>query len=504
MTVDDHAGGWMECELCIVGAGFAALNGLNAAAKYLKKGERVVVIDKNTTWGGQWLHQYDFLRLHQPYRMFTAGDQPWRMKRDPWHLATRQEVLEHLASVPCTSGRHLAITPLFGHAYAGHEVREGRVELVTAPTCSTDTPVRVRAKRLLLLTGANIEPLPPFQLSSTRIRSIAVSDPVLTTPELLNSDAPVYIIGSGKTAMDCALHLIRQRQGRKRQINVIAGSGMWYLIRDNMYARGSRRYFGGVVNAQVFLTMSKLFDGQNEVQVMEDLGRRGYLHTVWEDGGNCRVALLSLEEREELRAGVDQVYRGHLVDVEGTRMTVRRGQTLQQHDVPQGAYFINCTSHLRADGLHEPLLQDSGLVCAPQFAVGFPGISAYFLTHLWFRDELSLLTHKLFRMHLDIDPKLRFIPLFSLMIMANLTMVNDVLPPHIVMRYQGDFNRWYPLFRRLPMMTEFMSSRRLLLDKAERIIKVRFSDSPDRRSPARSEPLAAAFSRAPSGRPLIS
>src|SRR6476659_5063972 len=55
----------LDCELCIVGAGYAALNGLNAAAKYLKKGARVVLIDKNETWGGQWLRQYDFVRLHQ-------------------------------------------------------------------------------------------------------------------------------------------------------------------------------------------------------------------------------------------------------------------------------------------------------------------------------------------------------------------------------------------------------------------------------------------------------
>src|SRR5271155_3851294 len=90
----------LDCDLCIVGAGYAALNGLNAAAKYLKKGQRVVLIDKNPTWGGQWVHQYDFVRLHQPYRMFTAGDQPWALKSDPSHLATRREVLDHLGTVP--------------------------------------------------------------------------------------------------------------------------------------------------------------------------------------------------------------------------------------------------------------------------------------------------------------------------------------------------------------------------------------------------------------------
>jgi hypothetical protein len=66
------------------------------------------------------------------------------------------------------------------------------------------------------------------------------------------------------------------------------------------------------------------------------------------------------------------------------------------------------------------------------------------------------------------------------MIMANLTMINDHLPPQIALSFQGDFNRWYPLYRRLPMMTEFVTNRRMFLEKAERLLKLRYCDSPDR------------------------
>ena len=114
MTTDGQTREALDCELCIVGAGYAALNGLNAAAKYLEKGARVVVVDQSATWGGQWLHQYDFVRLHQPYRMFTAGDQPWTLQRDASYLATRREVIDHLASVPGISAAHLDLRPLFG------------------------------------------------------------------------------------------------------------------------------------------------------------------------------------------------------------------------------------------------------------------------------------------------------------------------------------------------------------------------------------------------------
>jgi hypothetical protein len=66
-------------------------------------------------------------------------------------LATRREVLEHLSSVPSISAGHLDVTPLFGHGYTTHQVREGRIELRTEPVTNGQVtqPVRVRARRLL-------------------------------------------------------------------------------------------------------------------------------------------------------------------------------------------------------------------------------------------------------------------------------------------------------------------------------------------------------------------
>ena len=66
-----------SCELCIIGAGYAAVNALNAASKYLSTGARVVVVDRGARWGGQWCEQYDYVRLHQPYEQFTAGERTW-------------------------------------------------------------------------------------------------------------------------------------------------------------------------------------------------------------------------------------------------------------------------------------------------------------------------------------------------------------------------------------------------------------------------------------------
>jgi hypothetical protein len=465
----------LDCELCIVGAGYAALNGLNAAAKYLAKGARVVVIDKNESWGGQWLHQYDFVRLHQPYRMFTAGDQPWALKRDPSYLASRREVLDHLGSVPSISAGELEVEPLFGHTYRSHRVQDGRVEVEVEPVAPGGRPRRVRAKRLLKGTGGQIEVLPPFKLSSTRVRTVAVSDPVLMSREFLESDAPVYVIGSGKTAMDTMRYLAQSRGARRRSLNIVIGSGMWFFLRDQLYPSGVKRIAQGTLAAETFLRAAELFDGQNESDVLATMAREKLMINVFGHAGNCRYGMLSLAERDEVLRSVDQVYRGHLVDVEGRQMIVREGDQQRSVMIAEGSWFINCTTHLKSLP-HEAVLQDDGLVCAPQFILGFSGTSAYYATHLWFRDGLAAIARDLYRIRLDVEPRLRFAPEVAVMVMANMMQVAPRLPSSIPRQFQGDFNKWYPLHRQLLMLARISLNRTKILRKAEQVLKLRFSD----------------------------
>jgi hypothetical protein len=500
---DGAASPWEDCELCIVGAGYAGLNGLNAAAKYLKPGERVIFVDKGSTWGGQWTSQYDFVRLHQPYRMFTAGDQKWTLEREARHLATRREVLDHLASVPNGSASHLEVKAHFGHAYTGHVVRDGRVELETTPLPGPDghdgdsRPVRIRARRLLIAKGFDITPLPAFSISSNRVRSVGLADPLLTTPEFLDDERPVYIIGSGKSAMDCALHVIRRHRPRRRKINIITGQGMWFFLRDTLYPLGFRRHVTGPLVSDLFLDVTRQFDGENESDVLTELSRRQVVHSVFPNPRNCRLGMLSIDEREEIRAGVDQVLPGHLIDVEGLRMSIRSGSERKLVDVEEGAWLVNCTTHLLDKG-YEPVLTDSGLVCAPQIAMGFTGASAYFLVHLWYRNQLERVSAELYRVNLDVEPKLRLFCQVSVMIMANLALATAHLPFHVASKFEGDFNKWYPLHRQLPVIARVIANRNLVLRKAESVLKTRFSDSPARQ-PTATHTTASAVQQSASG-----
>ena len=40
-----------------------------------------------------------FVRLHQPYTVFTAGNQPWALSKDSSHLATAKETVSHLEDI---------------------------------------------------------------------------------------------------------------------------------------------------------------------------------------------------------------------------------------------------------------------------------------------------------------------------------------------------------------------------------------------------------------------
>ena len=87
-----------QCELAIIGAGYAAISAFNAAAKYLPLGSTVVIVDRGTKWGGQFTTQYDYVRLHQPYQQFTAGEREWAIAKvkPPTYLATKMEILSTL------------------------------------------------------------------------------------------------------------------------------------------------------------------------------------------------------------------------------------------------------------------------------------------------------------------------------------------------------------------------------------------------------------------------
>ena len=193
-----------DIELCIIGAGLAGLNALVAASEYLGSADKVMLVDSRARAGGMWIDTYDYVRLHQPYQLFTAGNITWTLGRERGYLATKPEILDHLEHCLDVVAERVAITECFGWDYVSHDEADG---VVRVRLREPGGQIRVvTTKRLIKALGFDVEVPTPLTVSSTRVRSVTPND----MDQVVDSDAPVWVIGGGKTGLDTA-HLLLTR-----------------------------------------------------------------------------------------------------------------------------------------------------------------------------------------------------------------------------------------------------------------------------------------------------
>ena len=104
-------------------------------------------------------------------------------------------------------------------------------------------------------------------MSSERVHSVSPDFCDVRTGEITESNAPVWVIGGGKTAMDTAHALIKACPGR--EINVLAGSGTFFACRDKLFPHRSKTVVGRCRGIPTFLEWSRRFDGTNERDAMD-------------------------------------------------------------------------------------------------------------------------------------------------------------------------------------------------------------------------------------------
>jgi cation diffusion facilitator CzcD-associated flavoprotein CzcO len=252
-----------RCEVCIVGGGIAGLNALFVASRYLSRDQRIILVDRRDRVGGMWVDTYPYVRLHQPHPMFTAGNIEWTLGQDRTYLATKGEVLDHFEHCLDVIRQRVQVDELFGWAVESHVEADGVVRI----TCrSADGQRRViEAKRLIKAYGFQTKPNDPLEISSEHVLSVSPDYCDMRCGEMRASDTPVWIIGGGKTAMDTAHALITEYPGR--EVNLVAGSGTYFLSRDRFFPAGARRWWRGESFTNLALRMTRRFDGTNEADV---------------------------------------------------------------------------------------------------------------------------------------------------------------------------------------------------------------------------------------------
>ena len=452
-----------DYDLCIVGAGYAGLNAAFVASQYLPSMARVLVLDKHPQAGGMWNDAYPSVRLHQPYRMFTAGNISWTLGRERSYLATRDEVRAHLRHCFDVISKRFDMDARWGWECLGR-IEDGRSVVVTARDPDGEDHT-FRADRLIDARGFDVQSHKPLPLSSRVVRSIAPNE--LEGSGLLSSDhtEPVWVIGSGKTAMDTVVALVRANPARR--IGMVTGTGTYFFNRDLVTPTGLKRWTGGVRYSSIFTGVAKRFDGTNAAEVSDwcrawcgtsPLGDPPPSHLLF--------AFLSEEETATVAGGVSEVIRDHLADVvddgSGPVMLLRSGV---RHPIPCGSWVINCTGHLvPRDEEHVPYVSPSGKamsINSTSTVFGNSAISAYFLSHLFFLDKLAdAPLYELDMNGLGRKAPEAFLAVWSSLIQHNLSVVLERVPMRAFQNFKLDFNQWYPLPRQIPGLVRLMRTHK--------------------------------------------
>ena len=450
-------------DLCVVGAGYAGLNALVVATQYLAVTARVLVLDKHQQAGGMWNDAYSYVRLHQPYEMFTAGNIAWTLGRERSYLATRDEVAAHLRHCFDVVSKRLSLDARWGWECLGH-AEKGDSIVVTA--CDSGGEVHtLTADRFIDATGFNIESKEPLPLTSSRVHSIAPQQ--LADSGLLSSNhtEPVWVIGSGKTAMDTIVALVRANPAR--QVGMVTGTGTYFYNRDLINPTGFKRWAGGARYSAIFAGAAKRFDGTNAAEVSRWC-REGYGTSPLKDPAPTHLlfALLSEEETRTVATGVSQVLRDHLIDVEddaaGPVMVMRTGA---RHSIASGSWVVDCTGFLSPrDVEYVPFVSPSGKAMSINTtSMTFPnaGVSGFLLSHLFYLDRLAdAPLYEVDFNELGRNAPEAALAVVSALLVYNLGFVFERVPMKAFRDFGLDIDRWYPLPRQLAGQLRFMATRK--------------------------------------------
>ena len=390
-----------------------------------------------------WVDTYDFVRLHQPYPIFTAGNIGWQLGKHASHLATRDEVLDHLRHCVEVARTKVDLEKRFGWEYIEHAEADGAVTVtLRGPDGRIET---LTTKRLIKAYGNHVLPSSPMPLSSAAVRS--------TTPEELpgviakrpEDSGPVWIIGSGKTAMDVALMLRRECPGR--ELNMVAGSGTISAV-----ARRSSRPARGAGTAALASTRCCAKSLSVSMAPTSKTSPRGSSTPTASARLPGRPLLQRVPIRRRVRrrtSGVQRLEAGHLDDVvdtaDGPSLALRDGRSLA---IPADSWVVNCTGYLARPGRpYEPFVSDTGNVLSIQLRSSITGpftsFAGYHLTHLHVPPQAR--AARLYELDLeDLATKSRSAIIWAAITLAmyNLGRFARALPPKVMI--DCGLDRWSP------------------------------------------------------------
>lgn len=478
-------------DVVIIGAGHSGLNALVAANNYLIDNEYALIADLRPTVGGQWLDVYSYVRVHQPYQLFTAYDKPWHINRDRWHLATKHEVLDHFQSIVEGEIATHGTQTLFEHRFILHDMINGHVHVVFESVHRPKVRLVVRTKRLIDAVSVSIRTVEPLELSSSRVTPV--------TPEMLprivsecserhrrtGSRYHFVIIGSGKTATDTVQFLDDSLPAPVCTQSMVAGGGMAFICRDEAFPKTTTaRWLSGFTPLDYYAYVANEWDGNNHHELMKELIDCGQIITYVDDPYATMFGLISRKEIEHVkRILADNAVKGRLEDVidihdrptlvmqDGTEMGIPGLDAISGEGFEE-IFIVNCTQLLFDRKPERPLLSVNGMMLSPQTALLLPGPTASFITHLWFTGKLKSIEHLFYRIHFPTtaEEKEMFFFRACLASLNNNLVLVDELPFQVLCNDRTSPLKWIPWHRQFMSLLKIKMLRHRLRDKCHKLL----------------------------------
>jgi Pyridine nucleotide-disulphide oxidoreductase len=494
-----------SCELCIIGAGVSGLNALFVASQYLKKTDKIIIVDRNPGPTGMWNEVYDYCRLHAPHSGFTVGDISWDWSKPKHYLATGGEVKDHLVHCLDQIREKTVLQELYGHTVTRcEEVSTGRGAVARIEYHANDRAERPRiieAKKVVKAFGFDVPTPDPLSVTSSNV--VSTTPAQLSRNGGLKASAPIYVVGGGKTGMDTAHALITEAPGRS--VTLINGKGTVFVNRDILFPKGARRWWDGSLLVAAFRDIATRYDGTNEDETFAYFREKYSIHL---DGSaeQFLFGILSKEERDVIAAGLRDIVNDYLVDVvdgaDGPEMLLRSGKRIA---VEPGSVFVNCTGHLvRHNTPYEPYLsrQATTLTITPRSMVHYlSSVSSYFLTHMFFLGKLADAPLYEYDAEAAFKTHRRMCHTAAITVsFMNLIVLLQSMPFRVFDKCGLDLDRLYPLHRRALALIDlklrgnsYITHCRDALDRVHEVYGVRCGPLTEADRPWIAEPELATY-----------
>ncbi|HEX3930139.1 MAG TPA: NAD(P)-binding protein [Nocardioides sp.] len=358
------AGGTIDADYLVVGAGATGMAFTDALVTH--SDVKVAMVDRRPAVGGHWLDAYPFVQLHQSSTFYGVASTVLgggRVQQDGpeaglHERATKSEICAYYGRVLTDrllpSGRVELHT---ASEYVGDRQTVSRVSgrrLTVSPTC------RIVDARYLSPDIPSVMP-PPFEVTPDA-RVIPVND----VPRLEHAPSELVVVGSGKTATDAIVWLLRHGLDPDR-IVWVRPRDPWML--DRAVVQPDPASILGMAadimqSAAVASSLDEVLLGLEEAGVMMRLDP-SVMPSM------ARAPTLGRWELDLLRSVERVVRRGHVLRVDRGLVTLAEGTISTAPD----AVVVHCA----ASGLRNPPLvrvwSPSAITLQP-IRAGFPCFGA--------------------------------------------------------------------------------------------------------------------------------